>query len=197
MKKEEFLNELRKKLSGLPEADVEDRISFYSEAIADRMDEGKSEEEAVADLGSVDEVVNEIAKDTPLIKLVKEKVKPKRSLSGWEIVLIVLGFPLWFPLLLTFFILCLIPIIILWALVLGLYAAEGGLIGYSIVGLVAFFSYLSEGTMYLVPLGASIMSLGGAMLIIFACIGATKGTAILTKNFFLAIKSSIIKKGNK
>ena len=49
MTKKEFLSSLRSKLQGLPPSDIDERISFYSEMIDDRMDEGKSEEEAVSD----------------------------------------------------------------------------------------------------------------------------------------------------
>ena len=102
MNKSEFLKELEKNLKGLPKEDIDERIEFYSEAIDDRVEEGKTEEEAVEEIGTVEEVVREIAEDTPLLELVKKKMKPKRSLSAWEIVLIVLGFPVWFPLLVTF-----------------------------------------------------------------------------------------------
>ena len=39
MNKQEFLAELRKRLSGLPQADIEERIVFYSEMIDDRTEE--------------------------------------------------------------------------------------------------------------------------------------------------------------
>lgn len=42
MKKEEFLAELRSKLSGLPKEDIDNRIEFYNEMIEDRIDEGKA-----------------------------------------------------------------------------------------------------------------------------------------------------------
>ena len=131
MKKEEFLSELRNKLNGLPKDDVDNRINFYGEMIDDRIDDGKTEEEAVADIGTVDDVVNDIAKDTSLVKLVKEKVKPKRSLRAWEIVLIVLGFPLWFPLALTALILCLVAYLLIWVLVIVTYSVEISLIASS------------------------------------------------------------------
>lgn len=197
MRKEIFLNELRYKLKGLPEKDIEDRISFYSEAIDDRIDEGKSEEEAVAELGSIDDIVNDIAKETPLVKLVKEKVTPKRSLNAWEIVLLVIGFPLWFPLVLTALILCLVAYLLIWVLVIVTYSVEMGLIGSSIWGLVAFFGYLSSGTFNPVPLGIFVMAGGAAILFIYACIGATKGTFVLSKNIITSIKASFIKKGSK
>ena len=101
MKKQEFLNELRKQLAGLPKDDLDNRINFYEEMINDRMDEGLSEEEAVADIGTVDDIVKQIASETPMLRLVAEKAKPKRTLRVWEIVLIVLGFPLWLPLLIV------------------------------------------------------------------------------------------------
>lgn len=198
MKKDEFLNELKNKLNGLPKDDVDNRISFYSEMIDDRIDDGKTEEEAVADIGTVDDVVNDIAKDTPLVKLVKEKVKPKRSLRAWEIVLIVLGFPLWFPLLLTAFILCLVAYILLWVLVIVSYAVEFSLIAGAIGGIVIFFAYLfSGGEVNLIALGASIMCAGASVLMFFGCVGATKVSIALSKKIITGIKSSIIKKGRK
>ena len=36
--KQQFLTELRKKLSGLPQQDIDERLSFYSEMIEDRID---------------------------------------------------------------------------------------------------------------------------------------------------------------
>ena len=98
MNKEQFLDELRRELSGLPQEDIEERIAFYEEMIADRMDEGMSEKEAVSGIGSVEEIARQIMSEIPLTKLVKEKVRPKRSLKAWEIVLLVLGSPVWIPL---------------------------------------------------------------------------------------------------
>ena len=37
MNKEEFLNELKKGLSGIPENDRNERVTFYSEMIDDRI----------------------------------------------------------------------------------------------------------------------------------------------------------------
>ena len=57
----------------------------------DQMEEGLSEEEAVAAVGPVDEIVRQIIADTPLAKLAKERMRPRRQLKAWEIVLLVLG----------------------------------------------------------------------------------------------------------
>ena len=83
MNKQQFLDELRSKLVGLPDEEIENRISFYEEMINDRIDEGKSEEEAISEIGTVDEVVREIAKDTPLVSLVKHKMNRNRCDVEW------------------------------------------------------------------------------------------------------------------
>ncbi len=195
MTKEVFLNSLREKLVGLPKEDVEERISFYEEMINDRMDEGKTEEEAIDDIGGIDKVIYDIAQETPLTKLVKEKIKPKRALRAWEIVLLVLGFPLWFPLCLVGLILVLVAYILFWVLVIVAYAVELALSVGSIGSLVIFFAYLFSGTFNLVPLGASILAAGGAVLFFFACWYITKGTINLHKKIFIKIKTAFIKKG--
>ena len=81
MDKKEFLSELEKRLQGLPKADIEERLEFYSESIDDRVEEGKTEEEAINDMGGIDSVVNQIADETPIVNLVKERVKPKRKVE--------------------------------------------------------------------------------------------------------------------
>ena len=124
MKKEEFLKELKRRLKGLPKDDLENRIRFYGEMIDDRIDDGMSEEDAVKEVGTVDEVVAQIAAETPLARLVKERTKPKRSLRAWEIILLILGFPLWFPLALTALILCLVGYLLIWVLDIVVYAVE-------------------------------------------------------------------------
>ena len=77
MSKQEFLAALRNGLAGLPQEDIEERIGFYSEMIDDRMEEGLSEEEAVAQIGPVEDVIEQIIGDTPFTRIVKEKVMPK------------------------------------------------------------------------------------------------------------------------
>ena len=197
MKKQEFLDELRNRLQGLPPDDLDDRISFYGEMIDDRMDEGKSEEEAVADIGTVDDIVNEIVKDTPLVKLVKEKIKPKRKLKAWEIVLLILGFPLWFPLVLTALILCLVAYLLIWILVIVCYVVELSLSVAATAAPVLMIIQAVNGGSIVVYLGLWLMCLGGAILLFLGCIGATKLTLKLSKKIITSIKKVFVKKGDK
>ena len=195
MTREIFLNSLREKLKGLSPEDIEDRISFYYEMIDDMMDEGKTEEEAVAQIGTVDDVVYEIAQDTPLAKLVKERIKPKRKLAAWEIVLLVLGFPLWFPLALTAAILCLVFYILFWVLVIVAYAVESSLVIGSIAFLIAGIANLFTGGPALMSFGVALLCGGGGALFFFVCWYVTKWTIKAHKKVFTKIKAKFIKKG--
>lgn len=94
MNKQEFLMRLREGLSGLPQNEIEERLTFYSEMIDDRIEEGLSEEQAIGEIGDIDEIISQIVADIPLAVLVKEKVKPSRKLRVWEIVLLILGSPI-------------------------------------------------------------------------------------------------------
>ena len=60
MNKNEFLNQLRKRLSVLSQDEIEELISEYSEHIDHKMSEGKSEEEAVNDFGDLGELSRSI-----------------------------------------------------------------------------------------------------------------------------------------
>lgn len=195
MKKEEFLRLLESKLQGLPRKDIDDRLNFFSEIIDDKMEEGKSEEEAVAEVGSVDDIVLDIAKETPLTKLVREKIKPKREIRAWEIVFLILGFPLWFPLVLTFLILALVFYLLIWVLVLVAYTVEISFIASFFAGMFSFFTYIGSGTFHPLSLGCAIMGLGGALLMLFVCKIATIATLKLSNKILMRIKAAFIRKG--
>ena len=118
MNKEEYLDAIRGRISAMPADDINRFMDYYSEMIDDRMEDGLSEDEAVADMGSPDAAVEQILEEMPLTKLVKEKIKPKHELKAWEVVLIVLGSPVWIPLLITAAVLLLTLWIVAFALLM-------------------------------------------------------------------------------
>ena len=95
MTKIEYLKMLKRALKPITLAEREKSLAYFSEVIDDRMEEGISEESAVAELESIDAAAERIIAEASA----QGQLRPKRSV--WEIVLIVLGFPIWFPLLLT------------------------------------------------------------------------------------------------
>ena len=82
MTKQIFLTKLREGLYGLPQNDIEERVTFYSEMIDDRMEEGISQEDAVSEIGDVQNIVSQILMETPITKIVKEKVEKRYSRLG-------------------------------------------------------------------------------------------------------------------
>ena len=138
MNKQEFLAELRKGLCGLPQDDIEERLTFYSEMIDDRIEEGLSEEEAVSAIGDVEEIVRQTAADIPLAKIAKERIRPKRQLKAWEIVLLALGSPIWLSLGIAAAAVILALYISLWALIISLWAIFASLVIGAVVSIPEF-----------------------------------------------------------
>lgn len=196
MRKQEFLEKLRNGLSGLPQYDIEERLTFYSEMIDDRMEEGLTEEAAVCEIGAVEDVVSQIISETPLSKLVKEKVKPKRSFQAWEIVLLVLGSPIWLSLLAAVFLVVLAVYIVIWSAVILLWAVEVSLAACSIGGLLSPIIYIFQGNGLgmVAMLGAGICCAGLMILLFFGCMAVSKGILMLTKKIVFRIKTVFVGK---
>jgi uncharacterized membrane protein len=122
MNKEKFLEALENRLTGLPWTDVKTSLDFYSEMIDDYIEDGMTEEEAVRAMGSVDEVTERILSDIPITKLVTASVKPKRSLAAWEIVLLILGAPIWLTVLFVIAGMIITVYAVIWAMVIAAYS---------------------------------------------------------------------------
>ena len=196
MTKTQFILELSSKLSGLPKDDINESIEFYIEMIDDRMDEGMSEADAVAAIGSVDAISEQIFSEIPMVKLVKEKIKPKRKLCVWEIVLLTLGSPIWISLAAAAFAVILSVYVCLWAVEICVYAANviffaGGACGIALM--VAYFMQGNVGGAIFV-LGAGILCVGLGLLMMWVCRESTRLMVVLTKKIWLGIKKMFVGK---
>lgn len=76
MNKTQFLEELSRRLEGLSDAERRIALDFYAELISDRMEEGMSEEEAVAALGSIDQIVRDAAPELQSMVQSKPQTPP-------------------------------------------------------------------------------------------------------------------------
>ena len=198
MRKDEFIAILRTKLSGLPKREVEERLAFYGEMIDDRIEEGILEEDAVNAVGNVDEVAAQIISDIPLVKCIKQKLTPKNKPGGWTIALLILGFPVWFPLLISAFAVVFSSYVSLWAVVVSLWAVFVSLAATAVGGVLGGFvllccGYLATG---LALIGAALVCAGLGALSFYACKATTKACAVCTKNTALFIKKLCIRKEN-
>ena len=196
MKKQEFLCALKKRLSGLPKDDMEERLSFYGEMIDDRMEDGRTEEEAVSDIGSVDDISAQIIAEIPLAKIVKERIRPKRQLKAWEIVLLALGSPVWFSLAVAAVAVVLSLYVVLWSLLVSFWAVLVALAACAACGLPMCVIFVAggNGASGFAVLAAGMVCAGLSVFMFSGCKTVTKGILVLTKKMAILMKKCFIKK---
>lgn len=196
MNKQQFITSLRKRLAGLPSSEVEERIDFYSEMIDDRVEDGISEEEAVSEIGSVDDIAEQIAADIPLVKIAKEKIKSKKRLGALEIVLLALGSPIWLSLLIAAFAVFFSIWVVLWSVVISLWSVFVSLAACALGGVAACPIIIVSGNdpAGITMLAAGMLCAGLSIFAFYGCKAATKGVLILTKKIAVWIKNCFIKK---
>ena len=196
MNKIEFLTVLRERLQGLPEEDINKSIDFYCEMIDDRVEDGMSEAEAVDALGNIEEIISQILSEVSLPKLVKEKVKPKRALKAWEIVLLVLGAPLWIPLLAAVILTVLAIYLSVWSVIISLYAVDLSVAvsGLACIGVAVALLFDGQFVPAGVVFGTGLVCMGLAILLLFAFNLVTKGILWISKKVLLGIKGLFIGK---
>lgn len=199
MNKTEFINELTIRISSLPQNEIEKTTAYYREIIDDRMEDGMSEEEAVAALGDMDAMVGNVMYDMSLPTLMKARVsesKKKASNKGLWITLVILGFPVWFPLLISFFAVIFSIYITIWALIISLYAVVlsfgiAGIAGIAGGFVIIFVKSLPVG---LVIIGSAIFCCGLTILLLKPMLLMTKGLVKFTYYIARKIKSVFITK---
>lgn len=204
MNKKEYIKALDKRLSVLPKEDKAKWLDYYSEMIADRIEDGLSEEEAVAAVGSAEAIAGQIIGETdPSLFSLENK---KRKLEAWQIALIALGSPLWISLLATAacialalaisaFAVVLCVYVVIWAVVISLYSVVLALalsgVACLILGILKLKTDVPGG---IFVIGTALVCFGLTILLFFGTNQVTKGAAWLSKQIFLGIKACFKKK---
>ena len=191
MKKREFLDRLKASLWAMPEADKERSADYYAEMIDDRMEDGLSEEEAVAAIGDLDEIVKQILNETPRppATVKKEQKQQKQGLETWMIVLLVLGSPVWIPLVASAAGTVISVYVSLWTAVISLYAVFIALAVASVGCVVGSFFMIGRFAEVLVAWGAALLCAGLAIGVFMLSNLAAKGLVALTKLCWEGCKS--------
>ncbi len=192
MNKQEFLQALEKRLGDLSAEERAQVLDFCAEGIDDRMEDGRSEEEAVAALGSVEDVARDLLADRPLKDVVRERVR--REGDAGRIVLLILASPF----LLSFFAIGLSVYIVLWSLMLTIYAVLWSLLiagaACALGGAAAiFFVGTAPG---LCVCGSGLISFALGLMLFDPARAAAKGSLKLTKAFGRGCKRLIVGRRN-
>ena len=195
MTKDVFLSKLKDALNRMPEKELEDTLGYYSEMIDDRIEEGLSEEEAVASVGTIEEIVAQFPDDTPPSEILPGKKKSKWTLKGWEIALLALGSPIWLSLgvaalavIFSLWVSLFSVIISLWATFAAVVASGIGCTAGGII--LTVVGKISEG---LVSIAAGLVCSGFGILLFFGCKWVTRQCISLTKKLLLWIKTFFIR----
>ena len=196
MNKQEFLNELRARLSDLPQKYAEESINFYSEMIDDKIDDGISEDVVVDSIGDINEIAAQIISDFDLIKTPKSKICSKRRLKAWEIVLIIVGTPIWASLLIAAAAVIFSAYAAVWATIVALWASFGAFIAGALGAVASGIGYLCHSELWygLICIGGALTLAGLSIFLFFGCNAATDGVIKLTKKIFSSIKKAFGKK---
>lgn len=204
MSKEEYLNRLKQMLCDYPEEETARFISYYNEIIDDRIEDGSTEEQAVESLGSVEQVASNVKSEMPMVAIVKSNVRAKVNEnkkkhggnSTMMIVLLIVGFPIWLPLLIAVGAVVLSLFICLWSIVLAIWSVFVSLAAGSVAALVAGIASLFTGQIALgiYDLGAVFVLCALAIGFFWLSILLTKLSAKACAKSFRGIKKSMIKK---
>lgn len=205
MNKQEFADALRRALDGYPTDEVERSVAFYIEMIDDCMENGMTEADAVASVGSVEEVARKIREEMPLSALVKDRVqtsyqKNKQKTGGsavpWIILAVVLS-PLWIPLLIAAVCVLFGLIAAVFGVVIGFFGAVIGMIGGAIacvVMLILSGDALGTPGVLLCGLGGILMCLGIAILLFWAALGLGSAAVCGIRALYRAVKRGLSRK---
>lgn len=195
MTKVEYLSRLEHQLAGLPETDLQRIIDYYNEIIDDRMEDTGNEAEAVAAMDAPEVIATQALADFPLPKLVKQKISPRR-MAGWEIVLLVLGSPIWLSLLIAAFAILVSLYAAVFSVVISLFAVSVACGGIVIGGAVYSVLFFIEGRWIpgLFYLGVLLVCVGLAVYLWWLAVLLPKGIIRLTKGIALGIKRRMVKK---
>lgn len=204
MSKQEFLDGLRAELQKASIANIDSMVEYYDEMICDRIEDGMSEEAAVADVDSIEEIVNTAMLDKPVTALVKERVaktREKAKNNGTQvlwIILAILGFPVWFPIGIAIIAVIIALYVAIWAVVISIFAA---LLALVVAGLaciaapfVAVFSGGFTAASTVASIGAAFVLFGLVALLWQPIVNLAKLCAAGVVKLGKSIKKLIIKK---
>lgn len=192
MSKAEYLKQLRAALEQMPPEEREEQLAYYGELFDDMLEDGMSEEEAARRLGAPGDVAAQLLAEMPMSVLVKSRVKAQGRPSALTVVLLVLGAPLWLPLLISVFAVLLSLLITLWAVGLSLGVVLPS-VGISLIaaGLSPLFG-LAEMPL-LTAVGCVLCGLGALILGVLLMGAIIRGLAKLCRAIWRGCKKALVK----
>ena len=191
------MRQLEARLASLPRSEIDKTKAYFDEMIQDRMEDGSTEEEAVAAMGDPAVVAAGILSDASIPSLVRAKVEKQREKSshtGLFILIAILGFPLWFPLLMAIFSIVLAFYITIGAILISIYAVLFAFIVSGVACVVfAVPAFVMLGPARgLVVLGTGLILCGIALLLARPVVGLSRALVRSVAFILRQIKKALV-----
>lgn len=191
MNKQEFLEAIRARLGPLAPADAARSLDYYAEMIDDRVEDGLSEAEAVAEMEPVEEIAAQILSEAAPAARGALRRFSRRKLLIWEIVLLALGSPVWLSLVLAAAAVILAVYLVVWTVAALCFAVDLALAAAGLAGLFsgAVCAIRGDAVQALLLGGSALVCAGLAILLFFGCIAAAKGAWRLSKLIWRGLRA--------
>ena len=140
----------------------------------------------------------QIPADIPSKRDAQGKRRRTRRLTAWEIVLLILGSPIWLSLVIAAVAVLLSLYAVLWSMIAAIWAVFASLVACAPVGIVAGIIFIIGGNAFSgsAVIASGILCAGLGIFLFFGCLEATKGTVLLTKKIAVGIQKRMMKKEN-
>lgn len=188
MNQSEFFMLLEKELHQQQIEEAHTYMTYYREIIADYLEDGFSEKEALQKIGTINEIIETIKLEA------SSQTETNTKKGPMTIFLLILGAPLWGAILLSIILLLCSGIIILWCvpLVFGSLSFAGLITG--VVSLAG--ASLNTGFYYIITqLGVGIFASGFGIFLLIATIYSIKLVADLSKKLGSSLTKIFSQKG--
>lgn len=183
MNKQEYISRLNELLACLPADHRLESISFYEEMIDDRMEDGMTEEQAVAALDAPGIAAEKILDDLPAVPRVVVKTRRKSRALLWGAAII--GSPLWVALTLAFAAAVLGIYFCIWLLAACIWViAIGGILCLPLGTLLAFWGIEAGNTAFaLWGFGSGLVGSALGALCARGAFAASRQLALLSRKW--------------
>ena len=180
MNKAEFLKSLDADLTKMNAAEKKKYVIYYDEMISDYIENGRTEEEAVNKIGAPAKIAKELLEEYDSVKI----NLPTTGSRSLNIILTIIGFPLWGSVLLSIALLVLSIYIIIWCVPFTTAAGCVGLFTSAIIGIIGSPLVMARSfSVGMMQLGLGIGSIGISVLLGIASIYLSKKFVEISKKF--------------
>ncbi|MBE6536865.1 MAG: DUF1700 domain-containing protein [Ruminococcaceae bacterium] len=187
MTKREFFAVLQRELYNLPQNELKEQLSFYNEMIDDGMEEGLSEEAAVAKIGSISEILSQMRSERFELSVRADAPRKEvRRLGVWAIILIVLGSPIWLSIAAALFSVIVAFYAVIWSVFAAVCAVEVSFAAVGAAGVLYPFIFIPQGDFLqsAFVFGAALVCAGLSVFLWYGCKAMLFGILKLTKRSF-------------